>query len=167
VTRFASFYEDVVIGARMELGSYLFERDKVLRFARAYDPQPFHLSDEAAAKTHFGRLAASGWHTAAACMSSHIATRDRIRDEARARGETVVPSGPSPGIRDLRWLRPVFAGDRISYSSMVIGKRLHLRPGWGIMMSRSIGTNESGVRVYEASGAVLVPMREAGSVPVE
>ena len=166
-SRFSCYYEDVVVGARMDFGSYLFEREKVLRFAAAYDPQPFHLSDEAAAKTHFGRLAASGWHTAGAYMSCYIATRDRIRDEARARGETVVPTGPSPGIRDLRWLRPVYAGDRISFSSTVIGKRPHLRPGWGIMMSRSSGTNEAGVRVYEASGAVLLPMRDQASVPVE
>jgi acyl dehydratase len=166
-TRFSCFYEDVVVGARMELGDYLFDRDTVIRFASAYDPQPFHLSDEGAAGTHFGRLAASGWHTSAAYMSCYIATRNRVRAAAAARGETVVPTGPSPGIRDLHWWRPVYAGDRISYSSVVVGKRPHLRPGWGIMTSRSIGTNQDGVRVYEASGAMLLPMREGSSVPVE
>lgn len=166
-SRFACFYEDVVVGARMELGDYAFDREGIIRFASAYDPQPFHLSDEGAAGTHFGRLAASGWHTAAAYMSCYIATRDRVRAAAVARGERVVPTGPSPGIRDLRWLRPVYAGDRISYSSVVTGKRPHLRPGWGLMTSRSIGTNAEGVRVYEASGSVLLPMRDAGSMTGE
>jgi acyl dehydratase len=100
-------------------------------------------------------------------MSRYIASRDLVRAQALARGERVVPTGPSPGVRDLRWLRPVFAGDRISFASVVTGKRPHLRPGWGIMTSRSIGTNQNGERVYESSGASLLPMREAGSVTVE
>lgn len=158
-SRFATWFDDVVIGARMALGAFEFRHDDMIRFARAYDPQPFHLSDEAAAKTHFGRLAASGWHTAAAYMKCYVATRDRLRAEARARGEILASTGPSPGIRDLRWLRPVFAGDVISYETKVIDKRPHRRPGWGVVTSRAHGTNQDGARVYEACGSVLLPLR--------
>ena len=158
-TRFGPYYDDVVIGARVDLGSYHFDEARILRFARAYDPQPFHLSDEAASKMHFGRLAASGWHTAAAYMSLYVRARDKVRAAARARGEEVVSNGPSPGLRDLRWLKPVLVGDTLTYETTVTGKRAHLRPGWGIITSRATGTNQHGVRVYQASGAVLLPMR--------
>ena len=63
------YFEDLEIGAETYFGSYDVTREEVLEFARKYDPQPFHLSDEAAAKTHFGRIAASGWHTAAMTMA--------------------------------------------------------------------------------------------------
>ena len=58
------YFEDLEVGAETEFGSYAVTREEVLEFARKYDPQPFHLSDEGAANTHFGRLCASGWHTA-------------------------------------------------------------------------------------------------------
>ena len=63
------YFEDLEIGAETHFGSYEVTREEVLDFARKYDPQPFHLSDEEAAKTHFGRLAASGWHTCAMTMA--------------------------------------------------------------------------------------------------
>ena len=62
------YWEDMEVGTGAVLGTYDVTREEVLEFARKYDPQPFHLSDEAAAKTHFGRIAASGWHTAAMTM---------------------------------------------------------------------------------------------------
>ena len=63
------YFEDLEVGAETYFGSYEVTREEVLGFARKYDPQPFHLSDEAAAQTHFGRLAASGWHTCAMTMA--------------------------------------------------------------------------------------------------
>ena len=158
-TRFGPYYDDVIIGARADLGSYHFDEERILRFARAYDPQPFHLSNEAASKTHFGRLAASGWHTAAAYMGLYVRTRETVRAAALARGEEIITNGPSPGLRDLRWIKPVLVGDTVTYETTVTGKRAHLRPGWGIITSRATGTNQHGVRVYQASGAVLLPMR--------
>ena len=62
------YFEDLKVGAETDFGTYDVTREEVLEFATKYDPQPFHLSDEAAAKTHFGRIAASGWHTAAMTM---------------------------------------------------------------------------------------------------
>ena len=93
-------------------------------------------------------------------MSCYIATRDRVRDEARARGEDVVPTGPSPGIRDLRWLKPVTPGDTISYRSTVTGKReLNSRPGWGMVFSMNEGFNQKGELVFSFEGKVLTPKR--------
>ena len=63
------YFEDLEVGKETHFGSYDVTREEVLEFARKYDPQPFHLSDEEAAKTHFGRIAASGWHTTAMTMA--------------------------------------------------------------------------------------------------
>jgi len=97
------YFEDLQVGAVTDFGSYDVTREEVLEFARKYDPQPFHISDEAAAKTHFGRIAASGWHTAAMVMS--VIARHVIAHEQAGLG--------SPGIDDLRWKKPVYPGDTL------------------------------------------------------
>jgi len=61
-------YEDIVVGSRSSYGCYEVTREEVIEFASKYDPQPFHLDDEAAAQTYFGRLSASGWHTGSMAM---------------------------------------------------------------------------------------------------
>ena len=94
------YFEDLVVGGETEFGSYEVTREEVLEFARKYDPQPFHLSDEEAAKTHFGRIAASGWHTAAMVMA--VIARHVVDDEQAGLG--------SPGIDELRWKKPVYPG---------------------------------------------------------
>src|SRR3954453_11344005 len=91
------FFEDLEVGAETEYGSYDVTREEMLEFARKYDPQPFHLSDEAAAKTHFGRMSASGWHTCAMTMA--VLARYAVRHEQAGLG--------SPGIDELRWKKPV------------------------------------------------------------
>ena len=62
------FWEDLPVGTTLEIGSVTVDRDEVIDFASKYDPQPFHLDDEAAAQSMFGKLAASGWHTCAMAM---------------------------------------------------------------------------------------------------
>ena len=158
-TRFGAAYEDTIVGARLDLGAHTFTRDEIMDFARRFDPQPFHLDEAAAAKTHFGKLSASGWHTASICMKLYIEGRDRLRAEAAARGEPWFPNGPSPGFRNLAWLRPVFVGDTITYDTTAMGKRPIARPGWGLVLSRARGFNQDGVKVYESHGASTVPMR--------
>ena len=156
MTRFAHRHEDVMIGARVELGVKLFTREDILDFATKYDPQPFHLSDEAAARTHFSKLSASGWHTAANYMRCLIDARDRVRARAASLPFALNPGGPSPGFRNLRWLRPVHPGDVITYDSTVIGKEPHpRRPGLGIVRNRATGVNQNGVRVFEVEGSSL------------
>jgi hypothetical protein len=85
------YFEDLEVGEETYFGSYEVTREEVLEFARKYDPQPFHLSDEEAAKTHFGRIAASGWHTAAMTMA--VIARHVVKHEQAGLG--------SPGIDDL------------------------------------------------------------------
>ena len=107
-----TYFEDLVVGAETTFGHYDVTREEVLDFARKYDPQPFHLSDEEAAKTHFGSLAASGWHTAAMTMA--VIARYVIADEQAGLG--------SPGIDQLRWLRPVYPGDRLIVRGTILEK---------------------------------------------
>ena len=98
------YFEDLEIGKSAVFGTYDVTREEVLEFAQKYDPQPFHLSDEEAAKTHFGRIAASGWHTAAMVMA--VIAR-RVVDEKQA-------GLGSPGIDELRWKKPVYPGDTLA-----------------------------------------------------
>jgi acyl dehydratase len=74
------YFEDIEVGSTARFGDYAVTRDEVIAFAEKYDPQPFHLSDEAAAQTHFGRLSASGWHTCAMTMAmlvEHLKANDQ------------------------------------------------------------------------------------------
>ena len=148
-----------MVGARVALGSYAFTREDMLQFARLYDPQPFHLGDEAAARSHFGRLPASGWMTAAAYMRCFVDTRDRMRAEARARGEAGASGRPSPGFNDLRWVRPVFAGDVISFETTITGKRPSSMPGHGKLFTRARGHDQHGRLVFEQHGVGLARTR--------
>src|SRR5437879_13906342 len=106
------YFEDLQVGAETEFGSYEVTREEVIEFARKYDPQPFHISDEAAAKTHFGRIAASGWHTAAMVMA--VIARKVVAEEQAGLG--------SPGIDELRWLKPVYPGGPLHVSGKIIEK---------------------------------------------
>ena len=156
---FASYFEDVVVGATRELGTETLTRDAIIAFARDYDPQPFHLDDEAARNSHFGALAASGWHTAALWMRHVIQTRDRILRERQAQGLSTPAGGPSPGFTNLRWIKPVYADDTVTFSSRVVDKRITSKPGWGLIFSENSGVNQHGERVYEFRGSGFVPLR--------
>ncbi|MFE1600945.1 MaoC family dehydratase [Methylobacterium sp. ID0610] len=151
--------ETLAIGATYDLGCYHFTRDEILRFARAFDPQPFHTDEAAARASHFGGLCASGWHTAAAWMNRMIAARTRGVALARERGEPVAASGPSPGFRDLEWLKPVYAGDTIRYAATITEARpSRSRPGWGLVGHTATGVNQHGDPVFSFKGAWLAQM---------
>jgi len=151
--------DDIVIGRRIETGPYLFTRENILRFAHAYDPQVFHIDEEAAKKTFFGALAASGWHTAGAAMARLVATRDAYSDEARRRSLRPTPKGPSPGFRDLKWLKPVYVGDVVNFSTTAVEKRNISRQGWGIAFHRNEGINQNGEKVFEYTSSSMWPTR--------
>ena len=154
-------FDEVRVGEVTPLGAYLFTPEKVVAFARRFDPQPFHLSEEAARESPFGRLAASGWHTASAWMGQFIHHRQAVIDRAAAEGRTPL-WGVSPGFRDLKWLRPVYAGEAIRFETEVLSKRLSAsRPGWGLVFSRNSGWNAAGERVFEFSGSGFWGLREA------
>ncbi len=154
-------YDEVEIGRGLDLGPYEFTAEGVVRFARLFDPQPFHLDEGAAASGPFGALAASGWHTASAWMRRFAARLDRM-DAAGGRPQISV----SPGSRDLRWMRPVYAGETIRYASEPIEKRpLASRPGWGVVSSRNSGWNGRGEQVFEFTGSAFWAMRDANGAP--
>ena len=157
-----NFYEDMEVGSRREIGAYTFTAEAIKKFAAKYDPQRFHLDEEEGRKSLFGGLAASGWHVASVCMKMLVADGQRRIKEAQARGEKVGVPGPSPGIRDLRWIRPVLAGDTISFSTSIESKRVsESRPGWGVLQTRADGVNQRGEEVYSIRAwSAFVPLRD-------
>jgi acyl dehydratase len=144
------YFEDLEIGAETYFGSYDVTREEVLEFARKYDPQPFHLSDEEAAKTHFGRLAASGWHTCAMTMA--VIARHVVDEEQAGLG--------SPGIDELRWRRPVFPGDRLHVRSKIVDKTpSRSKPEMGSFRSDTVVTNQDDQPVLTFTSIVLIRRR--------
>lgn len=124
-----AWFEDVVIGARVDFGPLTISRDEIIAFAREYDFQPFHLSDEAAAQTHFGSLSASGWHTTALFMKMFLTALQK-------RPGLQESSLGAMGIDELRWLRPVRPGDTLRGTSEVIAaKSSRSRPEMGVVTS--------------------------------
>jgi acyl dehydratase len=158
------FFEDMEIGARRDVGSFTFTAESIKHFAAQFDPQAFHLDEEAGRNSLFGGLAASGWHVGSVCMKLMVADGQRLMREATARGEKIAVWGPSPGFRELRWIRPVLAGDTISFTSVIESKRTsEKRPEWGILQARNAGTNQRGEAVYSMLATAFVPRRSAGS----
>ncbi|MDB5709509.1 MAG: acyl dehydratase [Sphingomonas bacterium] len=144
------YFEDIEVGNKASFGSYEVTRDEVVAFAQKYDPQPFHLSDEAAAETHFGRLSASGWHTCAMTMAMVV---ENLRANAQA-------GLGSPGIDELRWLRPVYPGDTLRCESEVLDKRAsESRPEMGIFHSRMTVFNQDDKPVMSFISTGLVSTR--------
>ena len=158
------FFEDIAVGQRRELGSFTFTAELIKEFAAQFDPQRFHLDEEEGRKSLFGGLAASGWHVAAVCMKLLVADGQRQTKAAIARGEEVAVWGPSPGFRELRWIKPVLAGDTIRFANEVETKRTsEKRPQWGILQARNTGTNQRGEVVFSFLATAFVPRRNAGS----
>jgi acyl dehydratase len=150
------YFEDLVIGETEELGSYTFEPDDIIRFAKQFDPQPFHVDAEAAKNSLFGSLCASGWQTASVWMKHMVGYRERIRTSALARGARPARLGPSPGFTNLKWLKPVYAGDTVTYRTTVTAKRASAsRPGWGLVFHHNTGTNQHGEDVFSFDGMVF------------
>ena len=141
------YYEDLVVGTKASFGRYEVTRDEVIAFASKYDPQPFHLSDEAAAQTYFGRLSASGWHTAAMAMRMAV---DNMKEQRSA-------SLGSPGIDELRWLKPVYPGDTLRCETELLDKRVSKsRPDMGITKGRTTVFNQHDepVMTFVANGLI-------------
>jgi acyl dehydratase len=156
------FFEDAVIGATADLGSHTFTREEIVAFAREFDPQSFHLDEQAAEASLFGGLCASGWQTAAHFIRGIVLTRDAANAEALARGMRLATYGPSPGFRDLRWPRPVYAGDTVSYRLRLTEKiDLRSRPGRGLLASTVQGRNQKGEIVFAVTSQILADRRQA------
>lgn len=151
------YFEDLRLGECEQLGRHTFTADEIKAYARRYDPQPFHVDEAAAARSHFATLCASGWHTAALWTRYFLAHWDRVQ---AASGEPPAESGPSPGVRDLRWPRPVHVGDTIAFAHEIIDLRdMPDRPGWGLVVGQATATNQKGELVMTFSGAKFVRKR--------
>ncbi len=143
------YFEDLEVGAKTSFGRYEVTRDEVIEFARKYDPQAFHLDDAAAAKTHFGRLSASGWHTCAMVMRMLV---DNMGTQQQA-------GLGSPGQDELRWLKPVYPGDVLRIETELTEKtRSRSRPEMGSM--RSI------IQVYNQNDVMVMSMKSIGLIRV-
>jgi acyl dehydratase len=147
------YFEDLEIGGETEFGSYDVTREEMLEFARKYDPQPFHLSDEEAAKTHFGRMSASGWHTAAMTMA--VIARYAVGHEQAGLG--------SPGIDELRWRKPVYPGDTLHVRGRIVDKTpSRSRPEMGSFRTEMTVTNQGSEPVMTFTSIVLIRRRGSG-----
>jgi acyl dehydratase len=157
------FFEDIAVGERHAIGSHTFTAEEIKRFAGAFDPQPFHTDEAAAEKSHFGRLCASGWHTLAVWMRLNVRDLQRLDREREAAGIPVARVGPSPGFDELKWLKPVYAGDTVSFESEITAKKAsRSKPEWGLISFRNIGRNQSGEAVISFIGHVFVERRDKG-----
>lgn len=141
------YFEDLEPGTTARFGHYEVTREEVIDFASKYDPQPFHLSDDAAAQTHFGRLSASGWHTCAMVMRMMV---DNITERKQA-------GLGSPGLDELRWLRPVYPGDTLRVETTLIDKTpSRSRP--------EMGSFRSHVKVFNQDEALVATMKSIGLI---
>lgn len=146
------YFEDIAVGDRAAFGAYPVDRAEVIAFAEKFDPQPFHLSDEAAAKTPFKRLAASGWHTCAMTMAMVVAHGEERKQALLG----------SPGLDGLRWLKPVYPGDTLRCETEVIETRLSAsKPGIGFTKSRTTVFNQDDVAVMDFIANMMVRARPA------
>ena len=119
------YWEDFPVGKVREFGAYTVTADEIMDFAKKFDPQPFHLSEEAGKASLFGGLCASGWHTCALAMRMMC---DAYLLESASLG--------SPGIDSLRWLKPVFPGDVLRVRMEVLEARpMASKPHVGLVRS--------------------------------
>ena len=147
------YWEDVPVGVTTAFGSHRVTREEIIDFARTYDPQPFHIDDEAARALGFDRLIAPGWH---ACGMMMRLLAENVLNLAAALG--------SPGVDECRWLKPVFAGDQLSCSYTCLSKReLKSRPGVGLCQMQMEMINQSGETVMTWKSAMLMRVRHPGA----
>lgn len=154
------YFEDIQIGDKITLDRHTFTADEIKAFAQRFDPQPFHLDEKAAARSHFGALCASGWHTAAVWMRMLVDAKRRASETMTARGEPIAAMGPALGFRDLQWLKPVYVNDTIEYHSEIVDKRTsNSRPGLGLVTIHSKGVNQKGDTVISFVSTTFLQRR--------
>lgn len=156
----SNYFEDVVLGQTIELGQHHFMREDIVAFAAEFDPQPFHLDEAAGKASLFGGLSASGWHTAAVFISKVVAQRQAIEADLRARGQRPAAWGPSPGFKNMRWPKPVFVGDTVTFRMRRTAKLdLKSRPSHGLVLADNEGYNQHGEQVFSIQTSILVERR--------
>lgn len=143
------WFEDYQAGETFEFGDHLVTREEIVEFASRYDPQPFHLDEVQAAQSHFGGLVASGWMTAGVLM--RMMCDHFLASEA---------SMGSPGVDQLRWLKPVRPGDRLHARVTVVeARRSQSKPDRGIVLLRQEVLNQAGEVVMSLEGRAMIRCR--------
>jgi acyl dehydratase len=144
-------------GWKDELGSHTFHAEEIITFAKTYDPQVFHVDANAAKNSVLGGLCASGWHTASMWMRKQRDYMAKLQAESFEKGLPIAEFGPSPGFENLKWMRPVYAGDTITFYNETLGCReSQSRPGWFILSTRSSGKNQNGDSVISFDSSVFL-----------
>ena len=143
------YWDDYEVGQKFALGSTSFTADEIVDFGRRYDPQSFHVDADAARQSLFGGLIASGWHVTAKLMRLFV---DNYVDQRTALG--------SPGVDEVRWLKPVRPGDTLDAWVICAGKvPSKSRPEMGIIHEQWQATNQKGELVMTTKGINMVRRR--------
>ncbi len=146
------WWEDLVVGQTRDLGSLSPTREEIIAFATQFDPQPFHLSEEAGRASVFGGLSASGWHTCALAMRLMVTN---FLHETSSLG--------SPGLESLKWTRPVYPGDVLRLTSTIVEKRpMSRRPDVGLARTLWEMYNQHGEKVLHMDGYGMFRRRKPG-----
>ncbi len=146
------FFEDFKVGDRWDFGTWSATREEMIAFARQYDPQPIHIDEAAAAETHFGGLIASGWQTT-------IKTIGLFVEQLLAKSAGLA----SPGLDEIRWLKPVRAGDVIACSAEVFEvAESKSKPDRGRVHFAFLGVDQDGTPVMSARGLFFIARRRHG-----
>lgn len=144
------YWEDLQPGSVRDLGTTSVDAAQIKEFAGKYDPQPFHLDEEAGRQSLFGGLCASGWQTAALAMRLTV---DNMLRHSSSQG--------SPGLESLKWLKPVYPGDRLNLRHTILESRpLKSRPDTGLVRSRWEMFNQDGDKVLEMEGYGMFGRRQ-------
>ncbi|WP_233829140.1 MaoC family dehydratase [Paraburkholderia sp. ZP32-5] len=142
-------FEDMEVGSSQQVGKHTFTREEIVEFAQKFDPQLFHLDEAAAAESPFRGLVASGWHTCSVMMGMLV--RNLLADST---------SMGSPGIDEIRWLKPVRVGDTITMMNIIVDKRVsESKPDRGIVSTRWEGINQHGETVITVSSKGIFGLR--------
>lgn len=145
------WWEDLPVGSTLEMGSITVDRDEVIEFASKYDPQPFHLDEAAAARSMFGRLSASGWHTCSMAMG--LMVRNFLHESS---------SLGSPGLEQIKWLKPVYPGDTLTLRQRITESRpMNSRPDVGLTRTVWEMFNQHGEQVLMMDGYGMFRRRPA------
>ena len=151
------YFEDFEPGRTIPVGSRTLGEDEIIAFATQFDPQPFHVDREAAAKSHFGGLIASGWHTCSIMMRLMV---DGFLSEAASMG--------SPGVDEIRWLTPVRPGDTLSVTTTVLDVRPSAsKPDRGVVHTMWEAKNQHGETVATVKGMGMFMRRPAADLAAQ
>jgi len=146
------YFEDFAEGQSLDLGTFSLTQDEIIEFASKYDPQPMHTDPEAARSSVYGGLIASGWHTVARYMRLVV---DNVLRDSESIG--------SPGVENLRWLKPVRPGDLLHARFTIVESRpSNSRPDWGIVRSRGELSNQNSELVMQIEAVNFFARRPPG-----